>query len=92
MCVHRKGDNMSSMIEFIYENLQENNLIQKGRKESQQIVEQIVDCVMAKEKITREELSDLLYGLVFIAEKEGFKMGCVCGAKIKEEMETYFGE
>ena len=57
MCVHRKGDNMRSMIEFIYENLQENNLIQKGRKESQQIVEQIVDCVMAKEKITREDFT-----------------------------------
>ena len=88
MCT-RKGEKMDSIIELIYDGIQESSLIQKERENSQKEVERIAEYIMSNRQLKQEELSDQLYGLVLIAEKEGFRAGCVCGAKVKQEFQLY---
>ena len=77
---------MKSIINFIYEHIQESKLIQRGRENSQTEVEQIVKRVTDQKQLQPEELSDLLYGLVLTAEKAGFRSGFISGAKLISEL------
>ena len=78
---------MDSVVDLIYQCLQETDIIQEGREKSQKEVERIVEEVRIKKQVLPEEVSDLLYGLVLIAEREGFRAGVTVGNKLKEELE-----
>ena len=47
----------------------------------------IVEEVRINKQVLPEDVSDLLYGLVLIAEREGFRAGVMVGNKLKEELE-----
>ena len=77
---------VESMIELIYDSLLESEMIQEGRKNSQRETERISGLILENRHMTKEELADQLYGLVFILEKAGFRAGCICGANIEREL------
>lgn len=66
---------MNNNIIEIYQNLQESELIQSERIESEKAVGKITECIRNKENMTREELQNELYELVLLAEKNGFVAG-----------------
>lgn len=78
---------MESIIDLIYEYVQESKLIQNGREDSQKAVEQIVECITNQKQILPDELSDQLYSLVLTAEKAGFRSGVIIGAKFMNELQ-----
>lgn len=78
---------MESIIDLIYEYVQESKLIQNGREDSQKAVEQIVECITNQKQILPDELSDQLYSLVLTAEKAGFRSGVIIGAKLMNELQ-----
>lgn len=78
---------MDSVVDLIYQCLQETDIIQEGREKSQKEVERIVEEVRINKQVLPEDVSDLLYGLVLIAEREGFRAGVMVGNKLKEELE-----
>ena len=78
---------MESIIDLIYEYVQESKLIQNGREDSQKAVEQIVECITNQKQILPDELSDQLYSLVLTAEKAGFRSGAIIGAKLMNELQ-----
>ena len=49
---------MDSIIELIYDGIQESSLIQKGRENSQKEVERIAEYIMSNRQLKQEELSD----------------------------------
>ncbi|WP_029470822.1 hypothetical protein AB9D59_01800 [Blautia producta] len=66
---------MRESIMKIYQCLQESDLIQKERIESDKTAEQIAECLRQKENMTKEEIQNKLYELALIAEKNGFVAG-----------------
>lgn len=78
---------MESIIDLIYEYVQESQLIQNGREDSQKVVEQIVGNIMNQKQLLPEEVADQLYSLVLTAEKAGFRSGVIIGAKLVNELQ-----
>lgn len=78
---------MNSIIYLIYDSIQEEALIQEGRKDVQKEVEQVVSKIVGHKQLSVEELSDLLYGLALIAEKCGFRSGFISGVKLINELQ-----
>lgn len=66
---------MNQNIIEIYQNLQESELIQNERAESEKATEKISEYLRHKENMTKEEIQNQLYELVLIAEKNGFVAG-----------------
>lgn len=59
----------------IYQNIQESDLIQSERAETEKGVERISECLEQKKSMTNEEIQNQLYELALIAEKNGFVAG-----------------
>lgn len=77
---------MGKIIDQMYESVQESEEIQNGREGSQKMIESIVEKLMGKHDMKKEELSDLLYGLELTAEKEGFRSGVIMGAQLMKKL------
>lgn len=66
---------MKKNIIEIYQNLQESELLQKERIESENAAEKITEYLRHKENMSKEEIQNQLYELTLIAEKNGFVAG-----------------
>ena len=62
-------------MEDIYEQLQETEYIQRGRYESESAVEQLTAEFLSNRPLSKETVKDGLYGLVTVAERNGFYTG-----------------
>lgn len=59
----------------IFQNIQESDLIQSERAETEKGVERISECLEQKKSMTKEEVENELYELALLAEKNGFVAG-----------------
>lgn len=69
----------------IYENLQESDLIQKERIESENVIENIVKRLGQETVVNVEEVRGELYNLALIAEKNGFVAGFRYAVRLMKE-------
>lgn len=69
----------------IYENLQESDLIQKERIESEKVIESITKRLAQEAVVNIGEVRGELYNLALIAEKNGFVAGFRYAARLMKE-------
>lgn len=69
----------------IYQNLQESDLIQNERLESEKAVERICEYFKQKKDLDIEEIYNELYDLVMISEQNGFVAGFRYAVRLMKE-------
>lgn len=69
----------------IYENLQESDLIQKERIESENVIENIAKCLAQEAAVNVEDVRGELYNLALITEKNGFVAGFRYAVRLMKE-------
>lgn len=76
---------MRERIIEIYQNLQESELIQKERENSERAVKRLAERMRQGDNLTMEEISEELYELVLIAEENGFVAGFRYAVRLMKE-------
>lgn len=80
---------METVMNLIFENIQEKDLIQNNRKECEKLVKEIVTGIDCNDPVEAELLSDQLFSLMLQAEKAGFCSGFFIGNQLEKEIQMY---